>query len=481
MLTIRKTRGWSLCLLCLLVSACVGPPLIILPEELPNAIEGSPYSQMLTADADRMQFALADGSLPPGLRLDEDYGTLTGRPTLAGSYDFTVAVRGGGLPSRSGQRYYSLEVIEALTIDPDLEPARVNVPYNDAPKILGGVPPYTVDLVGLTGYLSYDRSTGRITGTLQPLGGGLEYEDLTLYWTVTDSGDPQQSETATSELEIHPIGVSITTEALVSAPVGEEYSVQLKAENGLQPYRWEVSDGVLPGSIDNDDRLRLNRSTGEIAGTPSPLATTSTFTVKVTDSDDPASSDTREFKLVIPVVLLTTFLPPATIGEPYEDDGEVMAAGAGLTPYAWALDEGDELPDGLTLDEDDGVIAGTPTVNARTQTFTVVLTDADTPPTQALQELKLVVGVAIQTESLPAASTGVAYAQRLTAAGGLGEYTWSVDANDPLPDWLDLIPATGELTGTPPGGATSVDFTIIVTDSDDPATTDERQLTIEIE
>ena len=171
------------------------------------------------------------------------------------------------------------------------------------PTISGGVPPYSVTVVGLPGFLSSDTVTGRITGTLEPLD-NVDYPDARLEWTVTDSGDPQQTASATSTLEILPLGVSITTTELDPAPIGQVYRMVVVAANGLQPYTWEIAAGVLPGSSSDPDPLELDQDSGVISGTPVAGALTSTFTIKVTDSDEHTSTDSQEFKLVIPVAVV---------------------------------------------------------------------------------------------------------------------------------------------------------------------------------
>ena len=134
--------------------------------------------------------------------------------------------------------------------------------------------------------------------------------------------------------------------------------------------------------------LRLNRATGVISGTPTGVAETETFTISVTDSDSPAATDAREFKLIVPLVVGTTALPDATIGTPYST---ALLAGHGLPPYSWALASG-QLPEGLVLDATMGEISGTPVAAAASQTFTVRVTDSDEPALAAEEELTIHVG-----------------------------------------------------------------------------------------
>ncbi|MDQ1082429.1 MULTISPECIES: putative Ig domain-containing protein [Microbacterium] len=64
---------------------------------------GAAYSQTLDATGTGpLTFALSAGALPPGLTLDPVAGVISGQPTQAGSFTFTVEVSGpGGTTSRS--------------------------------------------------------------------------------------------------------------------------------------------------------------------------------------------------------------------------------------------------------------------------------------------------------------------------------------------------------------------------------------------
>lgn len=369
---------------CLGLVSCLGPPLVILPTVLPNAVEGRRYEENLNTSENRaVQWEVAGGALPQGLALDSQSGVISGAPRLPDTYAFTVTVS-ESLPHRTGSRDYSITVLPQLLVEFAPTPARVGEAYEYTPLIEGGVPPYTVTVTHLPGGIFYDTTTGTISGTPDT-----EYSDWRMEVDVIDSGDPQQADSGRGTFVVHPVGVSITTEELPNAAVGVEYkdaqleTVQLKAEHGLAPYRWAFSAGNPP------DGLRLNNLSGEITGTPRTSATTETFTVLVTDSDHPASSDSREFKLVVPVIITTDELPKASVEVDYETS---VGAAAGLEPYTWEITVG-ALPNGLRLDKTNGVISGTPTPFAAGQTFpfTIRVTDSDTPATFAEQELSILV------------------------------------------------------------------------------------------
>jgi hypothetical protein len=67
----------------------VSPSLNITTTSLPDGTVGSVYSQAVTANKNDVDFSIASGGLPPGLSLDSA-GAITGTPTAAGTYSFTV-------------------------------------------------------------------------------------------------------------------------------------------------------------------------------------------------------------------------------------------------------------------------------------------------------------------------------------------------------------------------------------------------------
>jgi hypothetical protein len=136
--------------------------------------------------------------------------------------------------------------------------------------------------------------------------------------------------------------------------------------------------------------LSLNSTTGEISGTPT-TGGTSNFTVEVTDSDTPASTDQQALSIYIPddLALTTSSLPDGQVGVAYS---ETLAASGGVTPYTWAVISG-SLPAGLSLNSSTGEISGTPTT-AETANFTVEVTDSNTPADTDSQALSITISPA---------------------------------------------------------------------------------------
>ena len=94
------------------------PPLMIKTNSLPVGVAGSAYEVRFLADGGLSPYAwkIREGNLPPGLRLDEKSGALTGMPSATGEYAFTVELADSSVPRNAVQRKYTLVITAAMTI-----------------------------------------------------------------------------------------------------------------------------------------------------------------------------------------------------------------------------------------------------------------------------------------------------------------------------------------------------------------------------
>ncbi|AXC11423.1 Serine protease, subtilase family [Acidisarcina polymorpha] len=265
--------------------------------------------------------------------------------------------------------------------------------------------------------------------------------------------------------------LAITTAATLTAgTVGTAYTATLAASGGTAPYTWTISAGTPPAG------LTLS-SAGALTGTPT-TAGSSSFTIKVTDSEATPQTATLAATLVInaapppPITITPTTLTAGILGTPYVAN---LTATGGTAPYTWSVASG-SLPAGLTLAPTTGIISGTPTA-AGQSSFTVQVTDSSATPLTGTQALTLQINtatLAILSTSLPAGNVGSPYTDQLAATGGVAPYTWT--AAGALPTGLSLS-AAGLLSGTP-GTAGTTTVALTVTDAANNTATANLTLTI---
>ncbi|RMD79932.1 MAG: hypothetical protein D6809_02435, partial [Gammaproteobacteria bacterium] len=135
---------------------------------LPEATVGLAYGFSLQASGGITPYAwsIAAGSLPPGLSLDPATGAISGTPTTAGSYSFTVQVTDavGSTATRSLSLVVNAPPAILTTSLPD---ATAGVSYVETLAVSGGAAPLTWSLAAgsLPPGLSLDPATGTISGT----------------------------------------------------------------------------------------------------------------------------------------------------------------------------------------------------------------------------------------------------------------------------------------------------------------------------
>ena len=174
--------------------------------------------------------------------------------------------------------------------------------------------------------------------------------------------------------------LAIITESLPAGSVDVAYSQKIQASGGIAPYLWNVSIGYLPAG------LSLGEKTGEVTGAPKAVGTSS-FTVRVTDSQKPAASVTKTLSFIItpPVLNITTEnLPDGTVRFAYNRS---LQATGGFFPYKWTISAG-TLPAGLSLNAENGVISGT-LKTAGTSKFTVQVTDSQKPAKSVTRDFSI--------------------------------------------------------------------------------------------
>jgi hypothetical protein len=274
--------------------AASGTPLQITTSSLPSGIAKTSYSATLAATGGKTSYSwsVSSGSLPTGLTLSTS-GQMSGTPTSAGTFSFTVKVTDSSSPAQSSTANLSITISASGTpvqvTTSTLAGGQTGASYSATLAASGGKTPYSwsVSSGSLPTGLSLN-SSGQISGT--PTSAGT----FSFTVKVTDSSSPGQSATANLSITItlSVASLQITTSALPTARMNTSYSATLAATGGKTPYSWSVTGGSLPTG------LSLSAATGVVSGT-SPNSGVFGITFQVKDSSSPAKTAAAALQLTI--------------------------------------------------------------------------------------------------------------------------------------------------------------------------------------
>ena len=395
--------------------------------------------------------AVATWSISPGLPLGLSFSTTTG--VISGTplavsamttYTVTATNAGG-----SATTTVKLEV-DLLAPTIVYTPATNTYTVAQAiatwtPTVLTGTPTSYSISPGLPAGLSFNTSTGAITGTPTAT-------SPTTTYTVTASnagGSGSTSITITCNNPAPPV-ISYTPIANIYT-TGVAISTWTPSNTGGAVVSYSISPTLPAG-------LSFNTSTGAITGTPTVITTITSYTVTATNAGGTGSTSIN-----------ITVNPPAPVIS-YTPASNTYVAGIAIATWTpnntggaavtWSVSPA--LPTGLTFNTSTGAITGTPTVITASASYTVTATNAGgsgttsitivvNPPAPIISYTPVsntyVVGTAITTWSP-------------TNAGGAAT-TWSVSPS--LPAGLTLNTTTGVITGTPTAVAATATYTVTAT------------------
>ena len=222
--------------------------------------------------------------------------TDSSQPAATDSVAVEVEVRGAGTDT------LSLPLPSMLSLT-SLTSLTVGTFHSGAlPAASGGVQPYTYSFTCTGGQLpsgmGFAPATRVFAGTP-----GARFRDSCTY-TVTDSSQPAATDSVAVEVEVRGAGTQSLTlpeSVALGNPVNrvtlttqQRARVSFaKASGGVLPYTYLVDGCTLPGG------LRFSPDARTLSGTPLETYRGSDCTYRVTDSDSPPASFSRDFQLVV--------------------------------------------------------------------------------------------------------------------------------------------------------------------------------------
>ncbi|MBN1893614.1 putative Ig domain-containing protein, partial [bacterium] len=275
--------------------------LTITTSSLDDGQVGSAYSRTVSATGGTTPYSwsVSAGSLPGGLSINASTGTISGTPTTAGTFNFTVRVADAGDPQQSDTQALSIDIetadLEITTASP-LPNYKAGTNYNKQIEASGGTTPYSWTLTNRSpeGFAEgINLSTGGLLSgniNVQPESGQLTIQ-------VTDDGSPPQTDTKTFNLTITAGDLQLQNAYLPNGQVGAEYWGYIVFKLGTSPLEspWTIT-GSLPLGLSYS--YEANNYQLSISGWPIDSGTFN-FSVTVRDSGSPQQTCTESLSMTI--------------------------------------------------------------------------------------------------------------------------------------------------------------------------------------
>ena len=303
-------------------------------------------------------WSLKSGKLPNGMSINASTGKITGKPTKAGTFTFTVQALDKN--KIAGTKAFTVKVTQTTVTGTVPESILTGSSYTWAMSGSGGTSPYTWSIKSgtLPNGMTLNASTGEITG--KPTKAG------TFTFTVQAADKNKIAGTKAYTVKVIDASLKINGSLSTTGKVKAKYSGTLTVSGGTAPYTWKKSSGTLPNGV----KLTYSGTKATLSGTPS-KAGKFTFTLKVTDANGTAA--TKKFTVTITKIELEDLMGNIAIKD-FSYSGYVLASN-GTAPYKWSISSG-TLPAGLKLTSSGAkaTIKGKPTETG-TFTFTVKAVD----------------------------------------------------------------------------------------------------------
>src|SRR4030095_4767204 len=269
-------------------SIVVNAPISVTPASLPNTTQGVAYSQAVTGSGGTgaLTYSVSAGALPSGVSSNASSGALTGTPSAAGTFNFTITPT--DTVGASGSQSYSVTINAPLTVNPaSLAGGTVSTAYSQTVSATGGTgaSTFAVTSGSLPTGLSLNVSSGEITGT--PTSAATFNFTITATDTVGATGSRAYSVTVSAA------SLTVSPTTLPAPTRGVAYSQTITTSGGTAPYTYSVT-GSLPTG------LSLNTSTGAITGTSS---ASGTFNFTINASDSLGATGSRAYSVVVNVAI----------------------------------------------------------------------------------------------------------------------------------------------------------------------------------
>lgn len=269
-----------------IISASIVPNqnVTIITSSIGDSVAGESYSVQLVATGGAQPYAWSivtgSGSLPSGLNLNGSTGAITGTPTIAGNYSFTVQVQDSSLPVSTDTQYYEMEVSSLEVAEIGYSPSTftftsvtggsnpVSQTLNIFNNVPGSVLNWAVD--DNASWLSIGPVFGTSTGENDPVTLTLDITDLT---AGTYTATVRITGNATNSPRFVTVTLIVNADEIPPLIQLSPYQTTFYAAQGLgdpDPQTlniWNSGTEVLNWSLEDDaDWLNMSIASGSSTG-----------------------------------------------------------------------------------------------------------------------------------------------------------------------------------------------------------------------
>ena len=443
----------------------VGPS--ITTASLPSGTVNTPYSQTLTATGDTpITWSIQSGALPNGLSLSGN--TISGTPTIAGEFSFTVKAANGTLPDATNAFTITVNAAPSKTVtvsgpsDPAIEGTACIVLYNvttanitdgsaialNNPDSVAGVTLDSAVTAGNSTKITI-RTTAETPPGAHPLTLTIDGATSNVFYLYVEKATDLQSITAPAAITGLANGSAKTASAL-----GLPTTVTIVTGLGNMSINvdWDVDASPYDPSLTTEQTFTIGGTVTLPGGVINPNGVSLNVTVSVTVLAATSADKT-----------LVSVTSPAPITGAANGTAKTASA-LGLPTLVTLVTDGGNVSADVDWDVD--ASAYDPSITAE-QTFTiggtVTLPSGVINPNGVSLDVTVSVTVlaastppVITTTTLPNGSMGMTYSQILAATGDT-PIAWTIDSGN-LPDGLTLSNG-GVISGIPKATGT-FNFTI---------------------
>jgi hypothetical protein len=287
---------------------------IAIAANFPPAAVGSAFNAVLSVSGGTAPytFSIRQGTLPPGLSMNGNTGSISGKPVRIGSYAFLVSVL---------DKNHAAEGVQKFLLKVSAQPA-VHIAVSPASLTMasGATQQFTAQISNSTNHnVIWWVSAGKITPsglfTAPNVSAPAKVEmiaqpqaDLSKNVFVTVNVTAAAAPAPTPKPTPQPSALTMTSAVLPNATEGIPYSAGLRAIGGTAPYHWKIGTGSLPAGLGFDS------ARGVING----VATQNgPFPITIQAIDAAGQSVSRQFSLNVSAASSGNFDGPAELPRVY--------------------------------------------------------------------------------------------------------------------------------------------------------------------